>query len=132
MNIRKSPFFVLIITCLILSGVFYVTYISSAQTTQSSDPFENFNAQKIPKILGGLACWFVRFGLIVTGIAIVAVGIAFALSRGNPTAFSSAKKFLTYVIIGGLVIYGVYTIILTVSVLVTGSTVLPWVPLSCS
>lgn len=92
----------------------------------------NFTFQSIPKIFAGLACYFVKFGIIAFGVAILASGIAVLLSRGNPAAFLSAKKFLMYAIIGGLVIYGVYTIILTVSFFVTGSVVLPWIPMSCS
>lgn len=95
------------------------------------DPLEGFTVQLVPKILAGLACYVVRFGLIAVGLAIILAGIIFIFSRGNPTAFTNAKKNLLYVIIGGLVIYGVYTIILSVSLLVTESTNLPWVPLTC-
>lgn len=95
------------------------------------DPLEGFTVQLVPKILVGLACYIVRFGLIAVGLAIILAGIIFIFSRGNPTAFANAKKNLLYVIIGGLVIYGVYTIILSVSLFVTGSTTLPWVPINC-
>ena len=97
----------------------------------SADVFETFTLQMIPKILAGLACYTVRFGLIAVGIALVLAGIIFLLSRGNPTAFSSAKKNLLYVIIGGLVIYGVYTIILSFAYFVLGYVDLPWVPFQC-
>lgn len=94
--------------------------------------FDSLTLQSVPKILSGLACYFVRFALILVGIAVILAGIIFILARGNPTAFADAKKNLLYVIIGGLVIYGVYTIILSVSLIVTGSTNLPWIPLTCS
>jgi len=69
--------------------------------------------------------------LILVGIAVILSGIIFIFSRGNPTAFTNAKKNLLYVIIGGLVIYGVYTIILSVSLFVAGSVNIPWIPLTC-
>ena len=95
------------------------------------DLLESFTVQLVPKILAGLACYIVRFGLIAVGLAIILAGIIFIFSRGNPTVFTNAKKNLLYVIIGGLVIYGVYTIILSVSLFVTGSVNLPWIPFQC-
>ena len=94
--------------------------------------FESFTIQSVPRILAGLACYAVRFAIIASVIAIITSGIAILLSRGNPVAYVSAKKFLLYAIVGGLVIYGVYTIILSVSFFVTGSTNLPWIPLTCA
>lgn len=94
------------------------------------DPLESFTVQSVPKILAGLACYIVRFGLIAVGVAIILVGFIFIASRGNPTALANAKKNFLYAVIGGLVIYGVYTIILSVSLLF-GVSNLPWVPLSC-
>lgn len=94
--------------------------------------FDSFSLQSVPKILSGLACYFIRFALILVAIAVILSGIIFILSRGNPTAFADAKKNLLYVIIGGLVIYGVYTIILSASLFIAGSTTLPWIPLTCS
>lgn len=70
--------------------------------------------------------------MIVVVIGLVASGISIILSQGNPIAYGKAKKFLMYAIVGGLVIYGVYTIILSVSLLITGSTTLPWIPLTCT
>ena len=93
--------------------------------------FDSFSLLSVPKILSGLACYFIRFALILVGIAVILSGIIFIFSRGNPTAFANAKKNLLYVVIGGLVIYGVYTIILSVSLFVTGSTTLPWIPFQC-
>lgn len=95
------------------------------------DPLEGFTVQSVPRILAGLACYMVRFGLIAVGLAIIFTGIIFIFSRGNPTVYANAKKTLLYTVIGGLLIYGVYTIILSVSGLL-GVDSLPWVPLTCS
>lgn len=93
---------------------------------------QNFTIQSVPKIFAGLACYTVRFALIAVVIMIVFSGIALVLSRGNPTAYLSAKKAFLYSLLGAFVIYGVYTLILSISLLVTGSTNLPWVPLTCN
>jgi len=148
---RFHFFFVFVISTAIVMGLFFVqlprSVIIQAQTILSPPPpgqippppgprpqsvFEGFNLWQVPTILTGLACYTVRFGIIVSVIAVLASGIAIILSRGNPAGYANAKKFLLYAIIGGLVIYGVYTIILSVSLLITGSTTLPWIPLTCS
>ncbi|OGM97187.1 MAG: hypothetical protein A2817_01520 [Candidatus Yanofskybacteria bacterium RIFCSPHIGHO2_01_FULL_39_8b] len=94
------------------------------------DLFENFDLWQIPKILAGLSCYAVQLALILFGIWIVYSGISFLLSRGNPLAYGQAKKTFSYSLIGGLVIYGVYTIILSVSAFL-GINDLPLVPLTC-
>ena len=111
--------------------VLFLSFVVVYNPTFAQGSLDNFNLQTVPRIFSGLACYFVRFGVIVTGIAIIASGIAFFLSRGNSVAYEGAKKFFFYAVIGGLVIYGVYTIILSVSLLITGSTTLPWIPLTC-
>jgi len=93
--------------------------------------FENFTLQGVPKIFAGLACYAVRFGIIIFVIWMIYTGIRFLISRGDPTAYGEAKKMFLYSLIGGLLIYGVYTIILTISLFITGSIVLPWIPFTC-
>ncbi len=97
----------------------------------SQGVFANFNAQAVPKIMAALACYTVKFALIAVGIAMLISGIAFFFARGNPAAFTAAKKGLLYSIIGTLVIYSVYTIIVSVAAYF-GVTSLPWIPLTCS
>src|SRR3989338_9172655 len=70
------------------------------------------------KLIGSLACYFIRFGIIAAVIALVVYGIMFLKSRGNPQEFGGAKKALTWGLVGVAVIFGVFTIILTVSSLV--------------
>ena len=94
------------------------------------DLFENFTLWKIPAILSGLACYFVSFALILLVCWMVYSGIKFFLSRGEPTAYGEAKKSFFWTLVGGLIIYGVYTIILTVAAFF-GATNLSWIPLNC-
>ena len=82
--------------------------------------------------MSGLACYFVRFALILIGVVIIFSGILFIVSRGNPAGFANAKKTFLYALTGALVVYGVYTIILSLSLVLAGSTSLPWIPLTCS
>lgn len=70
-------------------------------------------------ILRGLSCWFIRFGIIAVGVMTIVYGLMFLLSRGNSTAMLDAKKALTWGIVGGLVIMGVFTIILTIPALLS-------------
>ncbi|OGN07418.1 MAG: hypothetical protein A3B86_01565 [Candidatus Yanofskybacteria bacterium RIFCSPHIGHO2_02_FULL_38_22b] len=93
--------------------------------------FESFTLWQIPLILSRLSCYFFQFAGIIFVIWIIYVGIKFLLARGNPTAFSETRKTFLYSLLGGLIIYGVYTIILSVAALF-GVSSLSWIPLSCS
>jgi len=93
--------------------------------------FEAFDLWKIPQMLSGLACYGIRFAMILFAIVVVYTGIRFLLSRGNPTEFNKTKKIFFTVLLGGLVVYGVYTIILTFGSYF-GYTNLPYLPLNCS
>lgn len=95
------------------------------------DFLEKFNLWQIPDIFAGLACYFVQLALILFAIFVIYSGIKFILSRGNPEAYSQARKTFVYSLIGGVIIYLVYTIILTLAS-IFGIISLPWVPLSCS
>lgn len=94
------------------------------------DIFESFTLWQIPKIITGLACYGIRFALVLFGIWVIYSGISFILSRGSQTAYGQAKKTFFYALVGGLVIYGVYTIIISVAGFFGID--LPWIPLTCS
>ena len=93
------------------------------------DAFEAFDLWKIPKILSGVACHGIRFAIILFAIVIVYVGIKFLLSRGNPTELNQVKKIFLTVLVGGLVVFGVFTIILSFSSYLGVS--MTWAPMSC-
>src|SRR3989344_5532678 len=75
---------------------------------------ENIDATRIVGMLRGLACWGIRFAIITVAIMMVFYGILFLKSRGSPQGMTNAKKALTWGLVGGLVIFGVFTIILSV------------------
>lgn len=91
-------------------------YLLLAQITDNLDNFKGavFTVSNLFNMLSNFSCWFLRFALIALGIMIVVYGVMFILSRGNPTEMSGAKKALGWGIVGGLVIMGVFTIVLTI------------------
>lgn len=74
-----------------------------------------FSSESLFRIINGLACRFIQLAIIGLTIAIVVYGFMFFKSRGNPSGMSDAKKGLTWALVGGLVIMGVFTIIMTVA-----------------
>jgi len=92
--------------------------------------WESFTIQDIPRIVTGFACRssFIVLIFIVGWMAYC--GIKFLTSFGNPTAFSQAKTNFYWSIVGTIVIFGVYTIIVTVATFV-GYQGFSLVPLSC-
>lgn len=112
-----------ILLILFLSVLFFgLASMVSAQTSFTSNlgnfPGGVFTVTTLVNIVRQLACYFIRFGIISVVAAFIFYGIMFLKSRGSPQEFGGAKKALTWGIVGGLVIFGVFTIILTVSNLV--------------
>lgn len=93
--------------------------IAQAQITNylGLAPGASLDAAGIFRIIAKLSCWFIRFGIVALGVMIIVFGLLFMASRGNSTQLSSAKKALGWGIVGGLVIMGVFTIILTIPAL---------------
>lgn len=87
-----------------LAQIFSQTGLSGAQGY-------DFRYQNLFNIVNKLACWFIRFGIILIGIMIVYYGIMFLMSRGSPQGVQNAKKALLWGMVGGLVIFGVFMII---------------------
>ncbi|MDO8496829.1 MAG: hypothetical protein Q7S43_05265 [bacterium] len=86
---------------------------------QISDNLKNapgaaLDIQVFFNLLSKLSCWFLRFGIIALGVMIIFYGILFLKSKGSASEFSNAKKAFGWGIVGGLVIMGVFTIILTI------------------
>ena len=74
-----------------------------------------FTITTLVNIVRRLACYFIQFGIIAVVIAFLFYGIMFLKSRGNAQEFGGAKKAITWGVVGGLVIFGVFTIILSVA-----------------
>lgn len=93
--------------------------VALAQTGFTSNlgdfPGGIFTVTTLVNIVRRLACYFIRFGIISVVAAFIFYGIMFLKSRGSAQEFGGAKKALTWGIVGGLVIFGVFTIILSVA-----------------
>ena len=113
----------LVIRCLLkIFSVFIVVpfLVLDANAQLLSDnlnngPGMNFTFQHALNLLRGVACWFGRAGVAIFVIMGIVYGIMFLLSRGNSGQWEGAKKALGWGIVGGLVIMGVFTIILSVA-----------------
>lgn len=66
-------------------------------------------------ILRSTACYLFQFAVIALGVMIIVYGILMLKGAGNSQTVSKVKTALTWGVVGGLVIFGVITIILTVS-----------------
>ncbi len=91
-------------------------------------PGQDLDFNGLIKILNGLACWLIRIvGTILVIFAIIA-GFQYMMSGGNPERLKQANQNFIYVLIGGLVIFGVGVIIWTVANAVgVDANLLPWV-----
>lgn len=74
-----------------------------------------FTIQNLVNLIRRSACYVLRFGIICVAIALVVYGISLIGSRGSPQGFTTAKKSITWGIVGGLIIYGVFTIVLSIA-----------------
>ena len=121
----------LILLLLVIAAVFYSGYSRvSAAAGESGLPGEDLAIQDVFAIINGLVCWFSRIAVLLMVIFIIIAGLRFMAARGDPAAFTAAKKNLNQVLIGLVVIMGVYVIIATVANAV-GVTDFSFIPLVC-
>jgi hypothetical protein len=66
-------------------------------------------------LINNLACRFIQFAIIVFVIMLIVYGLMFFKGRGTPQGMTDSKKALTWGLVGGLVIFSVFTIILSVA-----------------
>ena len=92
---------------------FSIGRVALAQTDLSVGT--NLTIQRVFGIITGLVCYFSQAAMMAIVIALVFYGIKFATSRGNPEAFTAAKKGLQSALVGAIIILGTYTIIATVA-----------------
>ena len=93
--------------------------------------WEKFKLQDVPLVLTRLACQITRLALFIIVAWLAYSGIMYFLSMGNPEAYGRAKNNFFWSLIGMLVIFGVYTIIITIATAV-GYSGLSLIPLKCS
>jgi crotonobetainyl-CoA:carnitine CoA-transferase CaiB-like acyl-CoA transferase len=87
---------------------------TSSDSTLSKQPGVDITIQGLVGIVAGLACWATRFVMIIMVVMIVWYGFQMMIAQGVEAKFTTAKKSLTYAVVGIAVILGAYTIIATV------------------
>lgn len=85
--------------------------------------------QKLEGIITGIACWTIGVVFTIMLLALVAAGIRFFLAQGDPTKLGAARKNLTWVIIGIVVIIGTNVIIATIAYFIGAD--YSFIPLKC-
>jgi len=85
--------------------------------------------QDVADIINGLACWLIRVIFAVMVIFLILAGLRFMAAQGDPAKLTTAKKNLTQVLIGIVVIMAVYVIIATIANAVGSD--FSFVPLVC-
>lgn len=80
-----------------------------------NSPGQQFNVQQLFNLLNRLTCYFIQFAVIIFGGMLVIYGLMFFKSRGSPQGMAEARKALTWGLVGGLIIFSVFTIILSVA-----------------
>lgn len=112
-----------------------VIFIAWAWGVQAANPLGDFPGQDLDfadliSIMTGLACWLGRVATVGVLIFVILAGLRFMAVRGDPKAFTDAVTNFKRVLLGILVIYGVYVIIATVANAV-GITDFSFIPLVC-
>lgn len=90
----------------------------------------DLSIQDVAYIIEGIACWLLRVSMLLAIIFIILAGIRFMAAQGNPASYQKAKTNFFHVLIGVIVITGIYEIIATVANAV-GRTDFSFIPLIC-
>lgn len=121
-----------------LSIIFWIVlavvgfYFAGNALAQGNDDWLgiDLSIQDVAYIIDGLACWLLRVSMLLAIIFIILAGIRFMAAQGNPAGYQKAKTNFFHVLIGVIVIVGVYEIIATVANAV-GRTDFSFIPLIC-
>ena len=81
-------------------------------------PGAQINLVWLFNILGTFACYLIQFAIIAFGVMIVVYGIMYIKGMGNVQEAGRVKTSLTWGVVGGFVIFGVFTIILSLGNLI--------------
>lgn len=99
--------------------LFLIAFDVSAQSafTEWLDnlPGEQIDVTRLLTILRRLTCRFVQFAIVAFAAMLVVYGIMFLKSRGQPGEIVNAKKAFSWGVIGGFIIFSVFTIVMTLA-----------------
>ena len=128
-NSKKFKIFLFIFIAITLMAVLSHGVVM-ADNPLSSFPGEDLEANDVINIVIGLSCWLIRVAFTLTVIFVIIAGFKFMAAQGNQTKYGEAVKNFQNVLLGILVIYGVYVIIATVAHAV-GIVNFSFIPLVC-
>ncbi len=123
----KKVFTILILGVLVGGGAFAAP---AGDNPLGDFPGQDLDFEDLISIMTGLACWLGRIATTGALIFVILAGLRFMAARGDPKAFTDAVTNFKRVLLGILVIYGVYVIIATVANAV-GITDFSFIPLVC-
>ncbi|MDP3697192.1 MAG: hypothetical protein Q8R55_04150 [Candidatus Taylorbacteria bacterium] len=106
---------VLIILFLVLAAAFEANAQFGFTQFLSGAPGEQLGIDWFFKLLRQATCYFYRLAVVVVVIMFALYGISFLRSRGSVQGVTDARKALTWGLVGGFVIFGAFTIILSVA-----------------
>ena len=78
-------------------------------------PGGNYTLTWFFTVLGRLTCYLIQFAIVSFGVMLIVYGLMFLKSRGSPQGMTESRKALTWGLVGGLVIFSVFTIVLSVA-----------------
>ena len=120
MKLQITNYKLQVLIIVLLFSTFYFLFSTSAHAqfgfTQflGGAPGEILGIDWLFKFLSQLTCYFYRFAIITFGAMLIIYGLMFLKSRGSPQGMTEARKALTWGFVGGLVIFGVFSIILSI------------------
>ena len=106
--------FILLVSCfLFLVSIAHAQY--GFTDFLNNAPGQQLGIEWLFNLLNNFVCYFYQFAIIVLATMLVIYGIMFLKSRGNPQGMTDARKALAWGLVGGLVIFAVFTIIMSVA-----------------
>ena len=120
MKLQITNYKLQVLIIVLLFSTFYFLFSTSAHAqfgfTQflGGAPGEILGIDWLFKFLSQLTCYFYRFAIITFGVMLIIYGLMFLRSRGSPQGMTEARKALTWGLVGGLIIFLAFSIVVSV------------------
>lgn len=113
-KILNSKLHIFIIVFLLLATAFEASAQFGFTRFLGGFPGQELGIDWFFKLLRQLTCYFYRLAVITFGTMLIVYGFMFLKSRGNPQGMTEARKALTWGLVGGLVIFMTFSIIMSI------------------
>jgi hypothetical protein len=118
---KKALILFFILAVFLRAEIVQAQSIFTQYLEQINAPGGAFDVGWLYNLISNFACYFIRFAIIVFGVMLVIYGIMFFQSRGAAGGMVSAKKALTWGLVGGLVVFSVFTIVLSIATIINAN-----------